>query len=104
MAAEKYALRRRAAKYEKLVQQFEQVRAELLNQRKTATESEIVTINERLRVNDRTLVSVREELRFTREHIERIEVSATEGGRTDAAGTLAGHPPNFRAGSTRQHQ
>jgi hypothetical protein len=74
MPADKYVLRRRATKYVTLLAQFERVKADLLKRRATASGAEMAKIEDRLQLNELTLKSVREELRATKEEIERLEL------------------------------
>lgn len=103
MAAERYSadLRRRATQYERLIEQFERVRTDLLKRRTQASDSEGVTIDERLQLNDRTLKSVREELKVAKEEIKRLARGGGMRGTTLVTSEIPRPPTVQRTVNTR---
>ena len=65
--------KRRVAEYERIVEKFEQLGNDMRARRKGAIDSVMVMLDERLKLNDRTLASMRQGLKSAKEQLKRFE-------------------------------
>ena len=65
--------KRRAAEYERIIAKFEQLENEMRVRRRSATDSVMLMIDERLKLNERTLKSMRMGLTLAQQEIKRLE-------------------------------